>query len=157
MKKILIGILAVALICSFAMPATAGNQEVLTITLDNFAEADILLDNTTWDPEAGLGENANTSGIGFKLTNNGSVQVDVEIKGEIGPDWSLGSSPGHNTTYLAYDIGAGNVEITTGDLAFVSDFAYDGEQIFGMWIDMPISSSTSDAQTITVTFTATAD
>jgi len=157
MKKLIIGIITAALICSFALPANAATTQELSITLSGYTEASIYLDNKTWNPTAGLGENENTSSAGFKLDNDGSVQLDIDIKGSIEPTWSLDSAAGHNTIYLAYDIGSGDVEITTGDLDFINDLAHNEYQTFGMWIDMPITSSTSVQQNITVTFTATAD
>jgi len=157
MKKLIIGIIAAALICSFTLPVNAATTQDLNITLSGYTEASILLNDTTWTPSAGLGTNESTGINHFKLDNDGSVQLDVDIKGSIEPTWSLGASAAHDVVYVAYNIGSGNVEITTGDLDFVNDLAHNESQNFGMYIDMPTTSSTSIQQNITVTFTATAD
>lgn len=163
MKKILALGIAVAMMMAFVIPATAGPTDTLIIYLNNDASADILVENATggdatWYPSAGIGANEASGLTDYNCSNNGSVQVDIDIKGSVAGGWALGSSAGHDTLYVAYNW-TGNTwtEITTGDLDFSDDMAHDGYQLFGIMVDMPTSTSTGDAQTVTLTFTATAD
>jgi hypothetical protein len=157
MKKIGIGLIAIALICSFGYTASADTTQELTITLEDYTVASILLNNTSWNPTAGLDASDATPEDNYNLSNDGAVQLSIDIKALVSPTWSLGSTPDHDQLYLAYNVSGSGTEITTGDLEFAANMAHDGFQNFGMYIEMPTTSSTSTAQTITVTFTATAD
>jgi len=145
------------LFTSFSSVGHSGKTDSILVSFNPDAIIDILLNKTDWQPSVGLGESEQTSELWAQILNNGSVQVDIDISASIGPDWDLGSAAGHNITYLAYNIGSGNIEITTSDLDFINDLAHNEYQTFGMWIDMPTTSTTNKNQYCNVTFTAIPD
>ena len=157
-REVIIGTTIVMLISLLAIPVGADDSASITINLLNDATADIVLNNTVWNPTAGLGETEETGLSHFNIENNGSVQVDIDIKGAVTGGWNLGSAPGHNILYLAWNyIGATWTEIETIDTSFRGNLAHDEDQDFGLHLEMPLTTGTADTQTITVTFTAIAD
>ena len=142
---------------AMVIPASADNTQTITITLDNYGTASILLNTNTWHPVCPLASSNFTVNNAFNLDNNGAIQVSVAIKAGNAESWTLGTTANHNVFALQYNLSSAWVGITGTNASFRSNLAYDQSQDFGMKIDMPTTSSVSTAQHITVTFTATAD
>ena len=94
MKQITALILAFAVLVSFIPVVGADNTATIDITLNNSATASIYVTPTAWGPTAGIGETEETDSGHFVLANNGTVTVDVTIKGSnTSNGWYLGTSP----------------------------------------------------------------
>lgn len=155
MKKIIVSIFAIMMISTFMMPASADEEQTITITIENYAEASIKLNETEWATSAPLDDSETEL---FNLENNGSVTVDVDIKATDTTNWVIQSDPGHNIFALRYNNtggAVGDVEITNADLTFYEGLAHDGDVDFVLTLLLPVTSSVASAQEITVTFTAT--
>ena len=158
MRKLIVGATIAMIICMFALPANADGTQELEITLNNNAAASILLNDTTWEPTAGIGEAQIVGDTHFELDNDGSVQVDVTVEGLINMSWTLESAAGHDQVLLIISPeSASNITIDEVATGFIDDLGHDETQNFGFDLTMPTSTSTSAAAKITVTFTATAD
>jgi len=97
MKEKILVLLIFGLMLMTATPVIfAGNVDNVTVTLSPQATASISVDQSSWTPDAGLGESESTAGDWATLTNNGPVQVDVTIKANNTNDWILANSAGHN-------------------------------------------------------------
>lgn len=170
MKKLAaIGIMAV-MIGMFVLPATADSTDNLYINLTNGASADITITNATggnsWNPEVGINEDIFTENTSFNLENTGLVTVDVDISASVnGSTWEINTSanpmPDNNNLTLAYNlsyVGANEwTYINNTDASFVTTFSHDADQDFGLYLAMPTSTTTANPQSITMTFTATAN
>lgn len=158
MKKILaVGLMAM-MIGMFIMPVNAADTQDLYITLNNNATASILLNDTSWEPTAGIDSSEQCANTTFELDNDGSVQVDVTVSAETNMTWTLESEAGHDQLQLGI-LPEDLAEITLDETAtsFVSNLEHDQWQNFGFNLTMPVSTSTSAPAQINVTFTATAD
>jgi hypothetical protein len=165
-KAITIGLSALVFMMTMMPSLCGGPTDTLVVYITNDASADILVTNhtggdATWYPAAGIGETEESPSPDFyNCTNEGSVQVDVEIKAEVTEGtWSLGSAAGHDTLYLAYNNTQTTewTEIKITDDGFTLDMAHDGYEPFALKISMPTSTSVSADHEVTITFTATAD
>jgi len=103
MKEKILVLLIFGLMLMTATPVIfAGNVDNVTVTLSPQATASIIVNQSSWTPDAGLGESESTAGDWATLTNNGLVQVDVTIKANNTNDWTLSSSAGHNKFLLQW-------------------------------------------------------
>lgn len=155
MKKIIVSLFAIMMISTFMMPASADEIQTITITVENYAVASILLNETAWATSAPLGDSETEL---FNLENNGSVTVDVAIRASNTTNWFIDSSPAHNNFALRYNNtggAVGDVEISWPDSTFYEGMAHDGDVDFVLTLLLPVTSSVATAQEITVTFTAT--
>jgi len=158
MKKIVV-IIVLMLLNTLTICVNAADTQELVIPLNNNSVASILLNDTTWNPTAGINEKQYSSNTTFKLENNGTVTVDVNISGDFNRTfWDLEATAGHNDTLLKTQLNGGsNITVDEIQSTWVDNMAHDGEQIFGVYLEMPTSTSSADMISLTVTFTATAD
>lgn len=156
MKRLIIGVIAVTLIVMCSSSAIGDESQNIVITIENYATASILLNETTWSTLAPLGSNESKP---FNLDNNGSVEVDVVIKATNTSDWDINSTAGDDLFALKFNNTGGIIgteEITYTDVSFVQDLAYNENTDFVLTIWLPVSSSVASQQQTTVTLTATA-
>lgn len=137
-------------------PIAGGQTAQILVTLNNNASADIEITPGIWEPTAGISsdENTGTSGY-FTIYNNGSLTVDIYINGEDSEDWTLETSEGHNNFALKYrktDEGIWTSIVTSSNL-FINDFTYNTNKDFDLWLYMPTSTSTNNAQATNMTVT----
>jgi len=171
MKKLVAIGLGIMMIGMFSLSAGAGSTDNLYINLTNGAEANIAVTNSTggnsWNPEVGINEAIDTDNTSFNLENTGLVTVNVDISAEVnGTDWSINTSavspmPDHNILTLGYNLSyVGTNEwtyVNNTPASFKTSFSHDADQDFGLYLAMPTSTDTADPQSITMTFTATAN
>ena len=103
MNKKIVGILICLMLIALITPVL-GDTDTIDVTLNPQATASITVDQSSWNPSAGLGDSESTAGDWATLTNNGLVQVDVTIKANDTNDWSLvtPTSIGHDSFSLQY-------------------------------------------------------
>jgi long-subunit acyl-CoA synthetase (AMP-forming) len=157
MRKIIIGLIAVMMVSMMTMPTMADTTQTIVITIENYAEASIILNETTWYTIAPLDSNETKP---FNLMNNASVTVDVDIKATNTTNWKIMSSSGANDFALQFNNTGGLLgteTITYTDSTFYNGLTYDGDVDFVLTLYLPTSSSVATPQEITVTFTATAN
>ena len=100
----------------------------------------------------------------LNLTNEGTVQVNVDANASDTAAWTIENAPGHNQFNMSFygAISPSAWELLgTGTEDFKDDLPASGQPgnytTFDLKVYMPTSSSTNDLQYLTVTFTATAD
>jgi hypothetical protein len=154
MRKILAILVASAIVCAFA-PAVGANTDTIVVTLSPNATADIEVDQPTWAPSVGLGSDIQTAADWANLTNEGYVDVLVEVNATNTAAWTLAETAAHDAFKLA-TIGVAKT-LTVAYQTFVADLPASGTtwQTFGLNVTMPTSSSTNISQTTTITFKAT--
>ena len=163
MKQITALILAFAVLVSFIPVVGADNTATIDITLNNSATASIYVTPTAWGPTAGIGETEETDSGHFVLANNGTVTVDVTIKGSnTSNGWYLGTSPEHDTFHIQYNLTVAGSwqDILIAESPFantLSPVTGENTRAFDLKLEMPTSSSNEASQSTQVTFTATAN
>jgi len=135
-------------ICQFAedttIYATPSQWEIGTTTIGNY--------------------NYSTSGFYFNLTNNGTITLDVQIKGSnatnstTGAQWNLTTIPEFNNFSLRYNKSGGSswTNINTTYDTFVTNLGVNSWQTFDLNIFMATTSSTGDPLSLDVTFKSVA-
>jgi hypothetical protein len=154
MKKAII-LAAVIVLSLYTMPAI-GDSENIIITIDDYAEASIFLNETTWITVAPLGSNETKP---FNIDNNGSVTVDIDVKATNTTEWNIKSSPSDSEFALRFNTTGGLVgteEISYTDLPFYTGLTHVDDVDFVLTLYLPTTSAVATAQELTVTFTATA-
>jgi hypothetical protein len=158
MKKIIAILVAIGMVAAIGQIVGADDSQDITITIEDYATASILLNETIWVTTAPLNDQETKL---LNIDNNGAVALDIEIKAGNTTNWDIETSPGNDDYALRYNttVGAilGEDEITWQNSTFYSSLAHDGDVDFALTLLMPTSSSVSAAQEITVTFTATAN
>jgi hypothetical protein len=161
MKKYLVGAIALVLVASFIPLATAGDTDVISVTLTPAGTLSISCNQSSWDGEgAGLGATGTTSPADTwgSITNDGTLRCDVDVGVNDTSAWTVGGAAAYNVFKFYINI-EGDAEYAfadgSTDIDFEEDLAKDATQNFGLKVDMPTSSSTNDAQTTEITFTAT--
>ena len=159
MRKLLIGATALVMMLAMTLPAMGDTTDTIEVTLDPSAEISISVDQATWTPTCGLGEENETATDWATITNDGEVNVTVNVKAEDSNDWTIESAEGHDQFVLRMYIGSSWTALTDEDQIFTEDFPpYAGADTidFGLNVTMPTTSSTSQSQSVTITFTASA-
>ena len=111
-----------------------------------------------------IGSFVNTTGNYFKLSNNGTVSLIIQIKASnatnitTGAQWNLTSIPGFNNFSLQYnksaDVSWTNVNLTYD--TFITNLAISSWQLFDLKLIMATASTNGDPLTLTVTFRSVA-
>ncbi len=162
MKKYIAGVTALVLMASM-IPMVSADQptQVISVTLTPGGTLSITCNRTAWDGEgAGLGETGTTTPTDSwgKITNTGTLRADITVKVNDTDDWTVESSAGLDQFEFYINIsGSGESQFTDGGtpITFVDDLDKDQVKNFGLRVVMPTSSSTNNAQTTELTFTAT--
>jgi len=103
--------------------------------------------------------NYSTSGFYFNLTNNGTVNLDIQIKASnatnatTGAVWNLSTTPGFDNYSLQYNKSGGTwTNINQTYLSFITSLGIGSWQTFDLNIFMATTSTKSDPLSITITF-----
>ena len=117
----------------------------------------IFINQTSWNANCLSGENVSTGPNWALLQNTGDLAVDVSIEGTNTTAWLLEASPDHNKFQMQWGVpdDVNWTNILTSPAFFIGNLAYGASQPFGLKLFMPTSSSTTAAQTSTLTFIAT--
>lgn len=143
--------------CGIAPLIGAGPTDTIEVTLDPQASASITVDQSTWTPSCKLNEDNSTAIDWATITNDGDVNVSVTIDAENSENWTIAGSASHNQFKLEV-LGALAIVLTASPQPFITDLptdAGDNTETLGLKITMPSTSSSSDAQHVTITFEAT--
>ena len=108
----------------------------------------------------GLGNIINTTGFYFNITNNGTVDLNIQIKASnatnstTGFEWKLNATPDFDNYSLQYnlsDIGTWtNINLTYD--TFITNLAEDSWKTFDLKLLMATTSSKGNPLSVTVTF-----
>jgi len=158
--KCTVSILLIIIMSAYAV--SASDNAIINIPMNNNAIASIVLTPKSWNFfELFLSSESETALNYFLIDNNGTVNVDVFIKGSNSSGWTINKiAPGTDNFSLKYKLQSGGdwSGIGPSDDAFIPSLAHDESEYFGMQILMPTASTTAvTPQTMTVTFTATAN
>jgi len=156
MRKITAILIATAMACAFAPLVGAGTTDTIVVTLSPSATASISVDQSIWSPVCKLGETNSTSATWATITNNGDINVRVDINASNTESWTIAGSAGHDQFKLE-TLGIA-LTLTASPQTFIANLPSDGGNTaqFGLKVTMPTTSSSSNTQHLTITFTATA-
>ena len=157
MKKLIIGLVVLAMV-SLSLPVSAGNTDTITVTLSPQATIDISVSPDSWTPTASLNHSDNTTTTYFTIdTLDTDVNISIDVKASNTADWTIGDTASHDVFVLGITPNGGSeTELTTSDQTIWDDVSPGNDPQFGLNLDMPTTSSTSQDQTVTITFTASA-
>jgi hypothetical protein len=121
----------------------------------------IEINPSQWNPGTiTIGSFVNTTGNYFKLSNNGTVALNIQIKASnatnitTGAQWNLTSIPGFNNFSLQYnktaDVSWTNINLTYD--TFLTNLAINSWENFDLKLIMATTSTNGDPLTLTVTF-----
>ncbi len=173
MKKILAIGMALVMLAMTSVPLSADDTETIDINMTPGGVVDIIIKNSTdsewnsWSPTCSVGDSstADTDGdINPYIENNGTVNVEINVSADDTTDWTIGDAAGHDV--FSINLTGGDLTFSGGDYLdtteqdFTDTLNCSGAETvvdFDLLLTMPTSSSTSDPQTTTITFTATAN
>lgn len=163
MKKLMAIGIAIAMMSAFIPAVTASDTETITVEATFNPCVDIIIDNESWATDGAQGDITSTGEVWNNITNNGTVDVSIEVKAEMdtGSVWELvTTTPDHDQWCidLIGDLGNYALNQSADDLGMLNANGVGTYyKTFGLNVTFPESSSTQATQTATITFTATAN
>jgi hypothetical protein len=160
-RKFLALLLVVMLALIPAGSALAATSDTVTITMTGGT-----LSISTGSPTYDFGtvvQNASysTATDQFTLTNDGTVQADIDIHGADAtggsPSWQLQADPGADIYALDFsrDLSPSWTEFTTTDVDYIDDLDASSSDSFGLQLWTPVTiTDTTNQQSAVITLTA---
>jgi hypothetical protein len=163
MRKLMAILVATVMACTFAPIIGAQESANIDIYLEPSATVEISCTQTEWAPDASLGYNESTETDWATLSNIGDVAVLIEVSVANPTNWTIGAIVAHNvfSMNITDNDTKTNTALTTDAQVWIGSLEPPGnggspDQLFGLSVEMPTSSSTDTEQVVILTLAATA-